>query len=353
MKPALVFDWAYLDHDTGGHLESADRLRVAYRTLESSGILEKLNLLKPRPATVEEVELVHVPLYIEQVRVFSAKGGGIFYQDTVGSAKTFETALLAAGGALVAVDAVLRGEARGAFALVRPPGHHAKPDKGMGFCFFNNAAIAARYAQRRYGLERVLIVDWDEHHGNGTEYIFYRDPSVLYFSVHRDWSYPATGWAEKVGEGEGRGFNINVPLPKRSGNADYEYVFREILVPVARQFEPELVLVSAGMDAHERDPIGKMKMTAAGYARLAEITCAIVSACGGGAPVFILEGGYHPPSLGESILSVLLTLTAWAAGQAEGRREAGGRPIKQSVLAVAEEVKKHHAPYWKLNSQKI
>ncbi len=350
MKPALVFDWAYLDHETWGHLESPKRLKVTYAELESSGVLEKIDVIKPRPATLAEVELVHVPVYIREVRDFSARGGGVFFQDTVGSAKTYETALLAAGGALTAVDAVIKGGARGAFALVRPPGHHAKPDKGMGFCFFNNAAIAARYAQEQYGIKRVLIVDWDEHHGNGTEYIFYRNPSVLYFSVHRDWSYPATGWASKVGEGDGRGYNINVPLPKRSGNADYEYALWEVLVPVAGQFKPELVLVSAGMDAHERDPIGMMKLTAAGYARLAGIVNEIAYSCSGKGPVYILEGGYHPPSLAECVLSVFHALLGGGGAQgeeaAQKRPAAGTGTVKRGVLEAVGEVKKHHAPYW-------
>ena len=348
MKPALVFDWAYLNHDTRGHPENKKRLEVTYSLLESSGMLEKIDVVKPRPAELREVELVHVPVYIREVQDFSARGGGVFFQDTVGSAQTYETALLAAGGAVMAVDAVFGG-AGGAFALVRPPGHHAKPDQGMGFCFFNNAAIAARYAQEQYGIERVLIVDWDEHHGNGTEYIFYRDPSVLYFSVHRDWSYPATGWASKVGEGEGRGYNINVPLPKRSDNADYEYAFLEILVPVAGQFKPELVLVSAGMDAHERDPIGMMKLTSDGYARLAEMVNEMAYVHSGRGPVYILEGGYHPPSLAECVLSVFNTLLA--AGN-EGEEKAINRQrfssgqIKKGVLEAVSEVKKHHAPYW-------
>lgn len=344
VRTGLVYDAAYLNHDTGFHVEGAGRLARTIDFLQESGILEKLSFIKPRPATLEELTLVHFAEYIEKVKEFSARGGGSFGGGNAGSRKTFDTALLAAGGVLAAVEAVMAGSAGNAFALVRPPGHHAKPGLGMGFCFFNNVAVGARYAASRYGLQRVLVVDWDEHHGNGTEHIFYSDPSVLYFSVHRDWSYPCTGWADKTGEGEGEGYNINIPLPKGAGDNEYEVAFRRILLPVALAYRPELVLVSAGMDAHRGDPIGQMGLTAGGYGRLAGMVCEVSRSCNAFGPVAVLEGGYNPRALAESVLAVLQVMAGLAAGGAIPEPEP--RPLNGKALEVIEEVRRIHSRYW-------
>ncbi|NPV72490.1 MAG: histone deacetylase [Pelotomaculum sp.] len=343
LRTGLIYDAAYLNHETYGCPESPARVKHTYEILKIAGMLEKLVTIKPRPATVEEVSLVHLPAYIERVKEFSKRGGGSFGNNTTGSPETFETALLAAGGTLSAVEAVLEGRVESAFALVRPPGHHARPGQAMGYCFFNNAAIAARYAIKRYGLSRVLIIDWDEHHGNGTEEIFYSDPSVLYFSVHRDWSYPGTGQAAKAGDGEGKGFNINVPLPKRSGDADYEHVFRRILRPVALAYRPQLVLVSAGFDAHRDDLIGQMSLTPYGYMALTGIVCEIATCCGG-ALAAVLEGGYNPGALAESVFAVLHTMAGWDAGSSS--QPADEKPVKVNVMGIIEEVVKIHGSYW-------
>jgi acetoin utilization deacetylase AcuC-like enzyme len=297
---------------------------------------------------LEEVSLVHFPEYIDKVRDFSMRGGGNFGSENIGSRETFDTALLAAGGVLAAVEAVMNGAVDNAFALVRPPGHHAKPGLGMGFCFFNNVAIGARYAISRYGLNRVLVVDWDEHHGNGTEHIFYRDPSVLYFSVHRDWSYPCTGWAEKTGEGKGEGYNINVPLPKGAGDAEYELAFRKILLPAALQYRPELVLVSAGMDAHRDDPIGQMNLTTGGFGKLAGVVCEVARVCCGGALVAVLEGGYNPVALSRSVLAVLQAMAGIEVDVANKAPffQHQERSINKKALAVMAEVRKIHSRYW-------
>lgn len=345
MKTGLVYDPAYLNHDTRGHPESGGRVSYTYGILDKAGMLNKLAAVKPRPASIEEIELVHKPEYITRVRDFSNRGGGNLGYDNVGSRGTFDTALLAAGGTLSALDAVMEKEVESAFALVRPPGHHARPGEAMGFCFFNNVAVCARYAAKKYGLGRILVVDWDEHHGNGTEDVFYDDNSVLYFSVHRDGSFPETGLVHLAGEGKGEGFNINVPLPRRSNDDDYEYVFRQVLQPVANEYKPELVLVSAGMDTHAKDYIGHMNMSGPGYGRLAAVVLEIAGRCCGGASVFVLEGGYHPKALAEGVLAVVNTLAGWDLKENHpGHQE--DLQVKNAVKNAVSDVRRVHERYW-------
>lgn len=342
MVTGLVYDRAYLRHDTGEHVESARRLALALDYLKRGDVLKRLVPVRPRPDVLEEVAAVHGQAYVEKVREFSARGGGSFGSGNVGSRDTYDTALLAAGGVVAAVEAVLQGVVDNAFALVRPPGHHARPSLGMGFCFFNNVAVGARYAQKKYALRKVLVVDWDEHHGNGTEKIFYEDRSVLFFSVHRDWSYPCTGMADRVGEGEGEGYNINVPLPRGAGDADYELVFRRLLLPVALAYGPELVLVSAGMDAHRSDPVGQMDVTAGGFAVMASLVREIAVACCGGALVAALEGGYNPGALAEGVQAVLEVMSGRKTAHPNPKR----RPVLNKTLETVEEVIKIHSRYW-------
>lgn len=344
MQTGLIYNPAYLNHETRGHPEKGERVSYSYDALGKAGVLEKLTGINPRPASMEEIGMVHLPEYIARVRDFSNRGGGSFGPDNAGSRGTFETALLAAGGTLSAVDAVMDKEVEGTFALVRPPGHHARPGAGIGFCYFNNIAICARYAAKKYGLNRILVVDWDEHHGNGTEEIFYNDSSVLYFSVHRDWSYPGTGHAGSVGERKGEGYNINVPLPRRSGDNDYEYVFRQVLQPVAYDYKPELVLVSAGMDTHAKDTIGQMNMTAAGYIKMTEIVLDIAGKCCGGATVFVLEGGYNIKALAEGILAVVSTMLNWDVEK--NNLPETNIPVKNSVKSAVSTVRGIQKRYW-------
>jgi len=344
LRTGLVYDTVYLDHETGNHPEKASRLSHTYNVLKKAGVLENLLMIKPRPAGTDEVALVHNEEYINKVRDFSNRGGGSFGSDNSGSSGTYEAAIYAAGGTLTAIEAVLGKQVESVFALVRPPGHHATQGQAMGFCFFNNVAIGARYAVKRYGLRRVLVIDWDEHHGNGTEQIFYSDPSVLYFSVHRDWSFPATGLADRTGQGSGEGYNINVPLPRRSGDADYEYVFRQILVPVAEAYRPELVLVSAGMDCHAKDPIGQMSVTSGGFLKLAEMACEIACDCCNGALVAVLEGGYNLNALAEGVFAVIHTLNRWE--KQKTRALESNLPVKNTVKGVVNNVKAIQKKYW-------
>lgn len=344
-RTGLVYDPFYLQHDTGSHPERAERLIRILKVLQEDGIYERLVQIAPRPATVDEIGLVHTPAHIAKVRAFAERGGGIFTEDTVGSAKTYQAALLAAGGLLAAIDAVMAKEIENTFALVRPPGHHATPAAGMGFCFFNNIAIGARYAIQKYGLKRVLIVDWDVHHGNGTEAAFYSDPSVLFFSVHRSYIYPGTGWPEDIGEGKGKGFNINVPLPAGTGNRGYGEVFSRILQPVAIAYQPELVLISAGQDAHHLDPLGGMALTEEGYRKMTEQVLEIAGKCCDGRVVATLEGGYSLEGLSRSVLAIISAMEGRPAiHQEEGfvNKTCQFSRVQEIIGTVKEKL----GPYW-------
>ncbi|NOQ33934.1 MAG: histone deacetylase, partial [Methanosarcinales archaeon] len=255
----------------------------------------------PDPASIEEIRYVHDPDYITKVREYSEREIQLD-PDTVLCKASYHAALLAAGGMIRAVDLAAGGE--NAFALVRPPGHHALPDRGMGFCLFNNIAIGARHAQK-IGYDRVLIVDWDGHHGNGTEYTFYDDPTVFYFSVHQYPHYPGTGSSDETGSGAGQGYTLNVPLPAGSGDAEYTRAFKEILMPAAIGFDPDIVLVSAGFDAHIDDPLAGMAVTTEEFGRMASIVSSIADRCCEGRLAITLEGGYDLHALSHSVVGVL------------------------------------------------
>ncbi|MCL4541100.1 MAG: histone deacetylase [Chloroflexi bacterium] len=305
MSVAFLYDRLFLEHDTGEHPESSERLLSILESLRTSGVGDRLRVSAPRQATVDEIIAVHSPHYVRAVAALAASGGGYLDPDTPVSPMSYDVAMLAAGAAITAVDLLLGGEARSVFAAVRPPGHHATPEHGMGFCLFNNVAIAARYVQRRWQLRRILIVDFDVHHGNGTRDSFWRESGVLYFSVHQHPFYPGSGCMREVGEGAGRGFSVNVPLPAGVGDANYLAVLREVLVPIAVRFQPELILVSAGFDAHWLDPIGMMNVSVSGYASMTELLMNVARDCSGGRLAFLLEGGYSLRALGASVVATL------------------------------------------------
>ena len=248
---------------------------------------------------------MHAKEYIAQVEQKCESGGGWFDPDTVASAGSYKAAIHAAGGLLIAVDSVMSKNVESAFALVRPPGHHATCWHAMGFCLFNNVAIAAKYALANYNIERVLIVDFDVHHGNGTQDTFYADKNVLYFSTHQYPFYPGTGSIDETGIREGEGFNVNIPLIAGWGDSEYQAVFEDILAPIAMRFQPQLILVSAGYDAHWADNISLMKLSVPGFARLVEILKVLAGTLCQGNLVFSLEGGYHHQALSASILASL------------------------------------------------
>jgi acetoin utilization deacetylase AcuC-like enzyme len=276
--------------------------------LEEAGVLEQLTALEPIPATEAEIELVHTSAHRRRVQQVAARGGGHLDGDTFVNAGSYDVALLAAGGVNTALRAVLGGEVDNAFCLVRPPGHHATPERGMGFCLFNNVAVAARVAQQENDLERVMIVDFDVHHGNGTQDIFSHDPSVLYFSTHEYPFYPGSGHFRETGQREGNGSTINVPLPPGVGDAGYAEVFDALLWPVAQRFRPQLILASAGFDAHWSDPLADMQLSLTGYARLVSELCAIARTLCDGRIVFALEGGYHLEVLAYGVLNTFYAL---------------------------------------------
>jgi acetoin utilization deacetylase AcuC-like enzyme len=290
----LVIDPAFRLHDTGlGHPESPQRLEAIEAELQRRGLIQRCRLIQARPAVDRELLRCHTSSYLQTVRREVAYGAAqLSTGDTTISEHSEDVARLAAGGTLAAVDAVLAGRVNHAFALVRPPGHHAEAGRGMGFCLFNNVALAARHAQAVHGLERVLIVDWDLHHGNGTQAMFWSDPSVLYASVHEWGNYPGSGAAEERGEGAGRGFTLNCPLPAYSDGQSVLMALDAALAPVVARFRPQLVLVSAGFDGHRGDPLGHFLLEDADYTALTQLCLAIAAEHAGGRLVSVLEGGY-------------------------------------------------------------
>jgi acetoin utilization deacetylase AcuC-like enzyme len=301
MKAGLVYDPIYLQHDTGDHVENSLRLVEAMSNLKETGIREKLISLPVRPASPEELKMVHAPEYVSYVKNKAEKGGGWLDPDTVISPKSYEAALCAAGGVLAAVEAVMKKEVDNAFALVRPPGHHATHDRAMGFCIFNNVAIAARFALSKFNLKRVLIADFDVHHGNGTQDAFYADPEVLYFSTHQFPHYPGTGWMDETGTGAGEGTTVNFPMTAGWGDEEYLRAFNEVLVPVARRFRPQIILVSAGFDAHWADQLAMMKVSITGFVQMTRILKELTAELCQGRLVFALEGGYNLRVVAASI----------------------------------------------------
>jgi acetoin utilization deacetylase AcuC-like enzyme len=309
MKAGLVYDPIYLEHDTGDHVENSRRLVDAISYLVETGIKERLVSLPARPSSLEELEMIHAPEYISYVRSKAESGGGWLDPDTVMCPKSYEAALYAAGGVLAAVEAVMNGKVDNAFALVRPPGHHATRDRAMGFCIFNNVAIAAQFALTRFNLNRVLIADFDVHHGNGTQDAFYADPRVLYFSTHQYPFYPGTGLIDETGTGTGEGTTVNCPMVAGWGDEEYLRAFNEVLVRVARRFQPQLILVSAGFDPHWADHLAMMRVTVTGFAQMAMILNELAEELCHGHLVLALEGGYNLRVIASStkaIFDVLL-----------------------------------------------
>jgi len=338
MRVAVYDDPVFEEHDAGpGHPERPERLAAVRRGLRQGGLEREIVPSAPRPATRDELVRVHTAAHVD--RVAAADGRRVrFDPDTAMGPRSYAAAVRAAGAVVDAVDRVLDGALDRALCSVRPPGHHATPDRAMGFCLLNNVAVGAAAALAR-GLRRVAVIDFDVHHGNGTQEAFYRDPRVLFVSSHQFPFYPGTGDLDEVGEGDGRGFTVNLPMPAGLGDAEYRRAYREIVEPIGRAFDPELVLVSAGFDTHRDDPLGGMTMTPPGFAELTDVCLAVASGAAGGRLVAVLEGGYDPDGIAESTAAVVGRLLDRPAALSH----AAARPGLDRLLDAYRSVQ---APFW-------
>jgi acetoin utilization deacetylase AcuC-like enzyme len=310
-RTGIVKHETYMEHVMDpGHPESPERLRAIYQMLEEKEMKGQVELIKPREATREELLAIHSADYIDLVASTAGKAHYRLDMDTSTSAQSYKAAVLAAGGLMELIKAVMEGKLDNGFALVRPPGHHAERNKAMGFCLFNNVAIAAKYAIKNFNLDRILIVDWDVHHGNGTQHSFYENPQVLYVSTHRYGSfYPGTGAATEMGRGKGEGFTVNIPISSRGDDSLYGNYFDSILKPIALEYKPQLVLISAGFDIHYNDPLGGMEVTPKGFSRLTQILMEIAEETAREKLVITLEGGYSISGQCQSVKAVLKELS--------------------------------------------
>jgi acetoin utilization deacetylase AcuC-like enzyme len=339
-EPRVAFydDPAYREHDSGpGHPERPERLDALVGGLRREGLLDRLITLRPRPATSVELLRVHTGEHV--ARVAASEGRTLrFDPDTRAGPHSYAAAVLAAGALVDAVDRVQKGEIDRALCAVRPPGHHATAGRAMGFCLFNNVAVAAAQALH-HGLRRVMIVDFDVHHGNGTQDIFYSDRRVLYLSSHAFPFYPGTGALAEVGEGEGRGFTVNLPLPQGFGDQEYARVYREVVEPIGRAFDPELVLVSAGFDAHRGDPLAGMDLTSEGYAELTDVCLRIAAGSAQGRVVAALEGGYDLDAIAGAAAAV-------AKGLLGDVHDTLAWPAHGRIDSLIDAYRAMLAPYW-------
>jgi len=333
---AVYYHPLFIEHETGEHPENKRRLIVSKRVLEDSGL--DLEWVTPGPAPVSAVELVHSPAHIETVREVAEQGGGWLDADTMVSPKSYEAALVAAGAGIEAVERATKTGQR-SFLLERPPGHHACRDRAMGFCLFNNIAIAATHAVVELGIDRVMIVDWDVHHGNGTQAVFYKEPRVLFYSMHQAGHYPGTGMAREVGAEEGLGFTVDVPLQPGAGDGAVRLAFESIVLPLAEAFKPELVLVSAGYDPQEGDPLGGLRFSEEAFQWMAATLTEECDRAGAAGPVVFLEGGYVPDMVARSILATIRGLQ----GEKPKFDNSATADDKADVREALEEAK----PYWK------
>ncbi len=347
-KTGIVKDSRYLQHSAGfAHPESPERLTAIYEMLDNPGMSWKFTDIEPRAATQEELAAIHSPSYIDDIADTAGQDCVMLDPDTITSPQTYQTARLAAGGFCNAVDNVIAGDVDNAFAFVRPPGHHAESGAAAGFCIFNNVAIGAMHAILQHNMKRVLVVDWDLHHGNGTQHSFYNDPRVLYFSTHQYPYYPGTGAMDEIGRGSGKGYTINVPLDGGAGDSEYVKIFRRILAPIALEFQPEIVLVSAGFDTYFQDPLGSMRVTPQGFAALMRILMNVADSCCQGRLVAVLEGGYHVQGLTKSAKAVLEEMLDEIHCSEEQLADYE-RNANDEINSVISRVAKTIAPFWKL-----
>jgi acetoin utilization deacetylase AcuC-like enzyme len=367
----FVYDEQFQHHLTPeSHPESPNRLAAIEHALNRSELIKQVDRVAPRAASNEELASVHKPSYIEELAaksekaIKSGKSIALDLNETFMSPESFETAKLAAGAGLAALDAIVKGNQKASFTAVRPPGHHALAATPMGFCLFNNIAIAARYAQKELGLKRVLIIDWDVHHGNGTQDLFYDDPSVCFMSFHQYPFWPPdSGWYTEDGTGDGKGYNINIPLPAGTGDEGYLAAWDAVVKPIAMEYKPDLIMLSAGYDAHQYDPLGGQQITTPGYFllanRLVELAEANQAKLSG-----LLEGGYNTQSLAEAVVTTMKVLNAADKSERQSMKpfakEHGGdiRPVSrdrnpQLTSQRIEDLRRHLGKYWQALRQPV
>lgn len=337
-KTGLILDERFLEHrEPRGHPERAERLLAVGKALHDGGLVDRARRVEARLVTDEEIHRIHERNFVEHLSAALAAGSGHLDPDTFFSPGSWAAARLAAGGVVDLAMAARAGEIRAGAAFVRPPGHHAEATRAMGFCLLNNVAIAAA-ALRAAGVDRVAIVDWDVHHGNGTQHSFYRDKSVLYVSLHQFPYYPGTGAADEIGQDEGIGYTVNVPYAPGMGDAEYLFAFKEVVLPVLRQFAPEVVLVSAGFDAHARDPLGGMDLTEEGFRSMTRHLLSL------GRPVVaVLEGGYDLIGLSRSSVAMMDSLV-----RADELAADVPDDVAPTARLVVARVKTNLKPYWSL-----
>jgi len=352
VNTAIFYSPKFLEHDTGpDHPDTPNRLRVILKELNRSGLLEtgKCTLVEPKPASYEDLELVHEPDYVRLVEQTCAQGGGLLdLGDTIVSTQSCKAAFLAVGALIDAVNIVTNRKAKNAFALVRPPGHHAGAYYPLGFCLFNNIAIAASHLLHRLNYSRILILDIDAHHGNGTQEIFYNTNRVLYISLHEDSSgFPGTGFVDEIGEDEGIGYTVNVPLPFRIDDAIYRRAFDEIVVPISNQYKPQFILVSAGFDGHYTDPVGALSLSMKSYEEtFTKIVTVAAQLCEKKLAV-TLEGGYSLRFLGRMATAAIAKM-ANASYVIRDRRPTGNAKTLKKAEEVINSVKRVQSSFWKL-----
>ncbi|KXB06353.1 hypothetical protein AKJ53_00605 [candidate division MSBL1 archaeon SCGC-AAA382F02] len=341
MNTGIVYSDKYLEHDLGpDHPEKPERLKSIIESLKrEEKLLEKIDIFEPSPASIEDIKLAHTPAYIEKIKKLSKSGRRVDL-DTPINKKTFDLALLSAGGTLQLGEKTLKGKFGNGFALVRPPGHHATRDSGGGFCYFNNIAITARKLLKEDEIDRVLIFDFDAHHGNGTQDIFYQDNNLLYISFHQSGRtlYPGTGSPKETGEKDGEGYTVNVPFPPGSSDENYVAALKKFLIPLSEQFEPDFILSSVGLDGHRKDPLTNLRLSSKGYEWLGKTSIDQASKLCDGKIVFVLEGGYAIDASTKSVLKIMNALVNPSSPDLP----------KGEKKPVFEKVKENLSPYWDL-----
>jgi acetoin utilization deacetylase AcuC-like enzyme len=344
-RTGIVKDERYLNHHMGPyHPESPKRLQVLYEMLDESDMSGRFSEVSVRRARKEELLMVHSSEYVDRIASTEGKEFTFLDPDTQTSAGSYEAALLAAGGFCEAVSKVHAGDLDNAFALVRPPGHHAESGRAMGFCLFNNIAVGARYAQKALGVERVVVIDWDLHHGNGTQHTFEDDSTILYVSTHQYPYYPGSGRYQESGHGAGEGFTVNIPLSVGHGDGEYIAIYEEIFKPIVLEFDPDMILVSAGIDIHRDDPLGGMGVTTTGFAGLTRTVLDIADACCGGKAVLTLEGGYSLRGLRDSVKAILNEMAGATKTDNKSLRQEANRRVLDPIFDEAGRV---YGRYWK------